>query len=109
MPLSRHCSKPRPLVVLAALVAVNLTMTTVASFRGAGGRWQQQAKLLSDDGAAQDGFGLSVAISGDTAVVGALWDDDNGTSSGSAYVFRFDGSTWLQEAKLLPDEGTVGA
>ncbi|MCH8343840.1 MAG: hypothetical protein IH983_07620 [Planctomycetes bacterium] len=47
----------------------------------------QIAKLLPDDGAAGDVFGLSVAISGATAIVGALWDDDNGDDSGSAYLF----------------------
>ncbi|MEE8154107.1 MAG: FG-GAP repeat protein [Phycisphaerales bacterium] len=47
----------------------------------------QIAKLLPDDGAADDRFGISVAISGTTAIVGAFLDDDNGSSSGSAYLF----------------------
>ncbi|MEE9129379.1 MAG: FG-GAP repeat protein [Phycisphaerales bacterium] len=47
----------------------------------------QLAKLLPDDGAADDRFGWSVAISGTTAIVGAYLDDDNGTDSGSAYLF----------------------
>ncbi|MCH8968493.1 MAG: hypothetical protein IIA66_05190, partial [Planctomycetes bacterium] len=64
---------------------------------------QQIAKLLPDDGAAHDLFGRSVAISGATAVVGAVWDDDNGTNSGSAYLF--DVLTGQQIAKLLPDDG----
>jgi len=48
----------------------------------------QQAKLTAD-AAAFDRFGLSVAISGDTVLVGAVFDDDGGLSlgSGSAYVF----------------------
>lgn len=45
------------------------------------------SKLLASDGAASDYFGYSVAISGDTAVIGAYHDDDNGGDSGSAYVF----------------------
>ena len=44
-------------------------------------------KLLAGDGASSDLFGWSVAIDGDTAVIGARLDDDNGSSSGSAYVF----------------------
>jgi hypothetical protein len=44
------------------------------------------AKLLASDGAASDAFVSSVAVSGDSAVVGALLDDDNGSDSGSAYV-----------------------
>ncbi len=64
---------------------------------------QQIAKVLPDDGAAQDRFGCSVAISGGTAIVGAFWDDDNGVNSGSAYLF--DATTGQQFAKLLPDDG----
>jgi hypothetical protein len=48
----------------------------------------EQKKLKASDGAAGDRFGVSVAISGDTAIVGAYQDDDNGDDSGSAYVFR---------------------
>ena len=47
----------------------------------------EDAKLLASDGAAYDDFGWSVSVSGETAVVGAWADDDNGDSSGSAYVF----------------------
>ncbi len=65
----------------------------------------QIAKLLPKDGATGDEFGGSVAISGDTAIVGAAWDDDNGSRSGSAYLF--DVTTGRQIAKLLPDDGAV--
>ncbi|MCI5125393.1 MAG: hypothetical protein D3925_13200 [Candidatus Electrothrix sp. AR5] len=44
-------------------------------------------KLTAVDGAANDWFGLSVAVSEDTVVVGAYFDDDKGCDSGSAYVF----------------------
>lgn len=47
----------------------------------------QEQKLTASDGQAGDQFGASVAISGDIAIVGAAADDDNGSSSGSAYVF----------------------
>ncbi len=63
----------------------------------------QMAKLLPTDGAVQDHFGHAVAISGTTAIIGAISDDDNGSSSGSAYVF--DTVTGLQLAKLLPNDG----
>ena len=46
-------------------------------------------KLTADDGAGFDQFGYSVSIDGDTMVIGALYDDDDGTDSGSAYVFQF--------------------
>ena len=44
-------------------------------------------KLLADDGAADDWFGYSVSIDGDTMVIGAWTEDGKGTDSGSAYVF----------------------
>ncbi len=67
---------------------------------------RQIAKLLPKDGAAGDHFGFSVGISGTTAIVGASQDNDNGTASGSAYLF--DTTTGRQIAKLLPDDGAVG-
>ncbi|MFB3099444.1 MAG: FG-GAP repeat protein, partial [Acidimicrobiia bacterium] len=60
----------------------------------------------SKDGAASDRFGRSVAISGTTAIVGAYVDEDNGPSSGSAYLF--DTTTGRQLFKLLPDDGAAG-
>ena len=62
--------------------------------------WIQQGKLTAGDAAADDGFGGSVALDGDTALVGAYEDDDGGSGSGSAYVFTRSGMTWGQQAKL---------
>ncbi len=70
--------------------------------------WSEQAKLLASDGAAEDYFGSSVSLSGDTALVGAVYDDDNGADSGSAYVFVRSGTTWTQQQKLLASDGAVG-
>jgi hypothetical protein len=72
-----------------------------------GSTWVQEQKLQPSDGAALDQFGISVSVSGDVAVVGANSDDDNGFFSGSAYVFRSDGSSWVQEQKLLASDGAV--
>ena len=69
----------------------------------------QIAKLLPEDGTADDRFGRSVAISGTTAIVGAHGDDDNGVWSGSAYLFDIsDGKNPVQTAKLLPSDGMYG-
>lgn len=66
---------------------------------------EQIFKLLPSDGAEGDKFGYSVAISGDTAIVGARYDDDNGNDSGSAYLF--DTTTGIQIAKLMPTDGAA--
>jgi hypothetical protein len=63
-------------------------------------------KLRADDAAESDWFGQSVAVSGTTAIVGARKDDDNGDSSGSAYLF--DTTTGAQIAKLTASDGAVG-
>jgi nucleoside-specific outer membrane channel protein Tsx len=65
----------------------------------------EEYKLIASDGAESDLFGHSVAVSGNTALVGAPGDDDSGDESGSAYVFRFDGSAWVEEAKLTASDG----
>jgi hypothetical protein len=71
---------------------------------------QQIAKLIASDGEAKDEFGWSVAVSGDTLVVGAYLDDDNGNKSGSAYVFERNhgrADNWGQVVKLLASDGDV--
>ena len=75
-------------------------------FTRSAGVWTEQAKLTASDGAASDLFGRSVAVDGDTAVIGADDDDDNGTNSGSAYVFTRSGTTWSQQAKLTASDAT---
>ena len=70
-------------------------------FEKTGSAWVQTAKLTPSDGAAFDRFGTSVAIDGDRIVVGTPQDDDGGFDSGSAYVFEYDGSNWVQVAKLM--------
>ncbi len=67
--------------------------------------WIQEQKLIPQDGEPEDLFGYSVAVDGDLIVVGNWADSTFGDDSGSAYVFRFDGSTWVEEQKLLPEEG----
>ena len=69
-------------------------------FKRDGTVWIQQVKLTPSDGDAGDRFGSCVAISGDYVIVGAPFDDDNGSDSGAAYIFKRDGTTWTQQAKL---------
>ncbi len=72
-----------------------------------GGTWTQQAKLLASDGVTLDKFGSSVAISGDTIVVGAFNDDAPLSNSGSAYVFVRTGTTWTPQQKITAADGTA--
>ena len=76
-------------VALAAALLLPFAPTGATS-------WSQEAKLTASDGAAFDEFGHSVSISGDTAVVGARFDDDNGAGSGSAYVVVRSGTSWSE-------------
>jgi len=55
-----------------------------------GTTWSQQRQLTASDGEANDQFGYSVALSGDTALVGARWDDVGANpNQGSAYFYRW--------------------
>ena len=74
-------------------------------FKPYGSIWAQFAKLTASDADAGDKFGYSVAIGSDHAVVGARLDDDNGSESGSAYVFMRDGAGWAQRDKLTASDG----
>jgi putative transposon-encoded protein len=79
-------------------------------FKRRNGQWQQEAKLLAGDGAIGDLFGASVALSGDTALVGAWLDDvGEGVDQGSAYVFRRTGDRWQFEEKLVASKNVMNS
>src|SRR5262249_57679121 len=66
-------------------------------------------QLIAADGAANDGFGFSVALSGDTMMVGAGGDDIGANADqGSAYVFVRSGGVWTQRQKLTAADGAAG-
>lgn len=75
---------------------------SVSVFVRNGGNWALQVKLTATDAAAGDRFGSSVALAGDTLVIGATHDDGSGSvfNSGSVYVFTRTGNVWAQQAKL---------
>lgn len=66
---------------------------------------QQLFKLIASDAAMDDDFGISVAIHGTTAIVGAARDDDAGSTSGSAYLF--DTTTGQQLFKLTASDAAA--
>jgi hypothetical protein len=74
-----------------------------------GDTWTEQARLEAPVPAAQAGFGLAVAIAGDTAVVGAGGEFEWSSPRGAAYVFHRSGSDWGAPATLAPTGETTGA
>ncbi|MEE9128508.1 MAG: FG-GAP repeat protein, partial [Phycisphaerales bacterium] len=66
------------------------------------------ARVTASDAGVFQKFGDAVAISGDTALIGAQWDNDLGTESGSVYVFRREEGTWVELQKLLASDGSGG-
>ncbi len=70
-------------------------------FRYNGTSWVEQQKLTASDVDTQDGFGESISVSGDTIVVGAARNGcADGNACGSAYVFRYNGTSWVEQQKL---------
>jgi regulation of enolase protein 1 (concanavalin A-like superfamily) len=89
-------------------------------FVRSGTTWSQQAYLKASNTGAEDEFGWAVAISGDTIVVGARFEDGNGRGvdppdnnlvpeAGAAYVFVRSGTTWSQQAYLKASNTGLGA
>ena len=74
-------------------------------YRHDGVQWIEEQKLIASDAEAYDAFGVAVAIDGNTLVVGAHRDDDDGFDAGAAYVFQHDGNTWLEQVKLTAPDG----
>ena len=73
-----------------------------------GATYGQVAKLTASDAVAGDQFGRSVAIDGNTIVVGSRYDDDGGSASGSAYAFRTtDGWDTHTEIKLTASDAAA--
>ena len=98
----RHLSLHSAVVLQMAFVLVS-SSSAQTLFQPA-----EQAKLLAHDGAHGDKSGHSVSVSGDTAVLGAPSNYNNGAIIGAAYVFVWSGTSWTQEAKLTPDDGLMG-
>ena len=89
-------------------VLVILTIcATLAAFARPGTPTEclQLARLKASDPDPFDSFGRAVSIWGDTVVVGAFWDDQNGLDSGAAYIFARENQNWVQKHKLLSSDG----
>ncbi|MDX1419081.1 MAG: T9SS type A sorting domain-containing protein [Rubricoccaceae bacterium] len=75
-------------------------------YRRTGNAWAQEAVLRANDAQTYDAFGAAVALDGDVLLVGA--PQPYGTGPGAAYVFRYDGAQWIEEARLTGAGTVVG-
>ena len=79
-------------------------------FKRNGTTWTQEAKIVASDRAIDDAFGNSISINGDYVVVGASYDSEDIISgntkrwAGSAYIFKRNGTSWTQEAKIVASD-----
>jgi hypothetical protein len=76
---------------------------SVIVYTQSGALWNQQATLTPDDYTPQGDFGIQVAISGDVALALAQPSDSSGQEAHFVYVFARSGTTWTQQAKLIPN------
>lgn len=72
-----------------------------------GTEWIHQTKLVARDAAADNRFGIDVAISGDYIIIGAFFDDDFSARSGSACIFVRNGDLWTEQEILKADDGAA--
>jgi alpha-tubulin suppressor-like RCC1 family protein len=79
-------------------------------FKRSGTTWTQHTKLTADDGEANDEYGHAVSIDGDYAVVGAWFEDTNGSNAGAAYIYKRDSTTdtWSQQQKIQSSDIQAG-
>ena len=74
-------------------------------FEHDGTSWVESQKLLASDEASSDYFGCSVSLSGTRLAVGAYGEDSGGLiDNGAAYVFEHDGTSWVEDQKLLASD-----
>ncbi len=88
-------------LLLTAAATLLATLSTSA-------QWSEEAKLVPGDLLPGDALGLEVAVSGDTAVVGAPYHDGVAADAGAVYVYVRAGVGWIQQAKLRALDGGSG-
>lgn len=93
-------------------MVIIFTLAVTVLFYGLMGRGEVRAevlsaslKLVAEGGGQEDYFGRSVAVDGDTAVIGSSGDDEKGLNAGAAYVFVRSGGTWVLQQKLVAADG----
>ena len=71
-----------------------------------GTNWVEEQKIIASDGVEEDRFGMSVSISSNYIMVGAMTAFED--QSGAAYIFKYDGSKWYEQKKLPPLDPVSG-
>jgi hypothetical protein len=89
-------------------VSGNASQGAVYVFGGSGASWAQRSEILATDGSEYSYLGNSVALDGTTILAGAPGAVAGSAQSGAAYVFVQSGSTWSQQAKLVPSDAAEG-
>ena len=64
-----------------------------------------EIKIFPSDGEYNDYFGKSISLYEDWLAVSSIYDDENGYKSGSVYIFHYNGSTWQEFSKIIPEDG----
>ncbi len=85
----------------------DVTPGAVYIFEKIGGTWTEVTKLTSSDGSYNNGFGISVSVSGDYIIVGVPFDRDKGYSSGAVEIFEKINGTWTNVKKITASDGTA--
>lgn len=70
-----------------------------------GNSWEKVAELMDIDGSIHDKFGETVSIEADIAVVGATHHQNANGASGAVYVYKKQGSNWVEKQKIVADDG----
>ncbi|HET7925320.1 MAG TPA: FG-GAP repeat protein [Rhodanobacteraceae bacterium] len=77
-------------------------------FSGSGSHWTEKARLVADDGAANDCLGWSLAATGQMVLAGAPFVMTGNVQTGAVYAFAPSGGTWVQTQKFFPDDVNSG-
>ncbi len=87
------------MIVLVIVLGLNATIVQA--------QFLEDQKLIASDAEANDNFGISIHMNGDTIVVGSRFDNcAAGFACGSAYVYRFDGTSWIEDQKLTASDAS---
>lgn len=98
------------LLVAARIATINgnLGQGAVFVYQFDGQFWTQTDELTASDGAARDNFGVGMAISGSTAMIGSPGYAANGNvSQGAVYPFKLVSGAWMEQKKLLASDGSA--